>query len=363
MTGQPQQFISGLSVPPNDYWAPIIISGETIQAEVERLLALDVEDPIERQSRIVHPMADGKGMGLAPGIEVRLSVLKPGEKTRPFRHNATEVGFCIQGTGVAALAGAQHPVARYDVWNNPSWTWATYENTGDEPLVRFNYSNAPLLRMLNVYLTDHEGSKLAAAEPGGGHALSEVTPTELFRMDEGQGPWLMTYERLINPPAVESSTHHWRWEQVKTELDKLTALGPKYRGRRLYLLYNPLTGRTNGTTPSFFATMTVRPPRIIDRPHRHVSAAINYYFTGAGYSRVAGEHYEWKAGDLMLSAPGWAVHNHASHDQGPVYELTIQDQPFHIWQESLLWQESLAAPPLVLGAQTGFSTNRSEAAE
>ena len=107
--------------------------------------------------------------------------------------------------------------------------------------------------------------------------------------------------------------------------------------------------------------MTVRPPNIIDRPHRHASAAINYYFSGAGYSRVAGKHYEWKAGDLMLSAPGWAIHNHASHDQGPVYELTIQDQPFHIWQESLLWQESLAEPPALLGAQPGFKTNREEA--
>ena len=56
-----------------------------------------------------------------------------------------------------------------------------------------------------------------------------------------------------------------------------------------YLLYNQITGRTNGTTPSFFATMTVRPPNIIDRPHRHASAAINYYFSGAGYSRVGGQ--------------------------------------------------------------------------
>ena len=34
-------------------------------------------------------------------------------------------------------------------------------------------------------------------------------------------------------------------------------------------VYNPATGRTNGTTPNFFATMAVRPPKIVDRPHRH----------------------------------------------------------------------------------------------
>ena len=46
------------------------------------------------------------------------------------------------------------------------------------------------------------------------------------------------------------------------------------------------------------------PDKIVDRPHRHTSAAINYYFQGSGLSTVEGEVIEWKAGDLMLSAPG-----------------------------------------------------------
>jgi gentisate 1,2-dioxygenase len=72
---------------------------------------------------------------------------------------------------------------------------------------------------------------------------------------------------------------------------------------------------------------------------------------------VEGEVFEWKAGDLMLSAPGWAVHNHASHDDY-VYELTIQDQPLNIYMESLLWQENLKLPPALLGSEEGFGTNR-----
>ena len=75
------------------------------------------------------------------------------------------------------------------------------------------------------------------------------------------------------------------------------------------------------------------------------------------YSIVAGNRYEWKAGDLMLSAPGWVVHNHASYDDY-VYELTVQDQPLNIFMESLLWQEDLKRPPEVLGATGGFATNR-----
>jgi len=137
----------------------------------------------------------------------------------------------------------------------------------------------------------------------------------------------------------------------------LEHLGQEYVGRRLYLLYNPMTGRTNGTTPNFFATITIRPPNIVDRPHRHVSAAINYYFHGRGRSSVGGQVYEWKAGDLMLSAPGWVVHNHASYDDY-VYELTVQDQALNIVMESLLWQENMKVVPALLGTQVGFDTNR-----
>jgi gentisate 1,2-dioxygenase len=167
----------------------------------------------------------------------------------------------------------------------------------------------------------------------------------------------MPYELLINPPAVSVKPLHWPWEMVKAELEKLKGLGKGYQGRRLYLLYDPATGRTNGTTNSFFATITIRPANIADRPHRHISAAVNYYFAGKGYSVVEGKKYTWEAGDLMLSAPGWAIHNHASKDE-PVYELTVQDQPLHIAMGSLLWQEDLRRSPRLLGVNSGFTTNR-----
>ncbi len=176
-----------------------------------------------------------------------------------------------------------------------------------------------------------------AASQGAGPAepdRAKVNPFGTFQLT-GEGAWLMPYELLISPPNVEPAALHWPWPLVKENLDQLTALGDSYRGRRLYLLYNPATGRTNGTTPNFFATMTVRPPGIVDRPHRHVSAAINYYLHGRGHSLVAGQRYDWEAGDLMFSAPGWAVHHHASGPDEHVYELTVQDQPFHLAMESL----------------------------
>ena len=354
---------TGYKTPALDLWEPVVIPKEDIDEEVGRLAGLDRPDNGRRHSIVAHPdwRTLGVGPGLQPGIRVTLEVLRPGEQSAPIRHNSTQVNFCIGGGGHSIVNGQRFDFARYDVWNFPSMATYWHVNDGKEIQVRLSYSNAPLLEKMNVHIVDEEPPPLIGAVGGDdGQAEAEpdardVNPYGTFQLTE-DGAWLMPYETLINPSAVESKALHWPWRDVKRELDKLQALGRDYRGRRLYLLFNPMTGRFNGTTPSFFATMTVRPGKIVDRPHRHVSAAINYYFSGRGRSTVEGKVYEWKAGDLMLSAPGWAVHNHASYDE-QVYELTVQDQPLNIVMESLLWQEDLKHPWSVLGANVGFGTN------
>lgn len=345
----------------NQYWTPVVITKARIDAEAERLASIAMPANGRRESLIVHPMAPAHAPGLAPGIQVRLSVLLPGESTAPFRHNATEVNFCIAGEGEANVGGKLIAHRVHDVWNTPSYTTYTHHNRSRKPLVRLTYSNVPLLQNLQVYLAqDAEAGDAGHAAQGEQPAADPArkSPFGTFPIGE-DGAMLMPYETLINPVSAESKALYFAWEQVKAELDKLEALGKSYVGRRLYMMYNPLTTRFNGITPSFFATMTIRPGGIVDRPHRHVSAAINYYFKGSGFSMVAGNRYEWGPGDLMLSAPGWAVHNHASYAE-QVYELTVQDQPLHIYMESLLWQEDLKHPAHLLGSRPGFSTNRSE---
>jgi len=343
----------------SDGWPPVTVSKAEIDAEIERLVSLPVPANGRRQTMFVHPSASDRSQGLAPGVQVTLDVLKPGEQTAPLRHNSTQVNFCIQGGGHTIIGGKKIAYQQYDVWNHPSYLTYFHVNDTRDLQVRLTYSNAPLLEMLRVHIVDENPPSSASSstvEQEDNDPRKE-SPFGTFEISP-DGAMLMPYERLINPPAVESSALHWPWKVVQENLDKLEVLGKEYIGRRLYLLYNPMTGRFNGTTPNFFATITIRPPGIIDRPHRHTSAAINYYFHGRGYSVVDGERYEWQAGDLMVSAPGWGIHNHASYEAEPVYELTIQDQPLNIHMESLLWQEDLKRPAAVLGAAIGFDTNR-----
>ena len=269
------------------------------------------------------------------------------------------VGFALRGAGRVTIGVTTHVVGRYDGWNHPSWRPYQYVNDGDEPFVWLTYSNAPLLERMNVHLVED-----LAAMPSGEPVTTSAEPVDeaadarrhspFGTFELADGAYLMPYETLIDPPSLPSPALHWPWADVKEHLDRLEALGDSYVGRRLYLMYNPLTGRTNGTTPSFFATITIRPPAIVDRPHRHVSAAINYFFHGSGWSRVGGQRYEWTAGDLMLTAPGWMIHHHASDPDDRVYELTVQDQPLNIAMESLLWQEDLKRPARVLGSAVRF---------
>jgi gentisate 1,2-dioxygenase len=348
--------VSGAMAPELTRWSPVVIPKEQIEDQVKRLAGAPAPANGRRSALIAHPEATDPGVGLAPGVRVTLDVLLPGERTKPIRHNSTQANFCIQGAGHTIVKGKTIRFTQYDVWIHPSLATYTHVNDTKAIQVRLTYSNAPLLEKLMIHYVDDNPPAEEAGEATAGEAESRpASPFPDFIQIDDEGATLMSYEKLINPESVEQRPLHWPWARVKEELDKLAVLGKGYVGRRLYLLYNPSTGRTNGTTNNFFAAITIRPPSINDKPHRHASAAINYFFGGSGKSVVDGKTYYWKAGDLMLTAPGWAIHNHSSNNE-PVYELTIQDQPLNIAMDSLLWQEDLKYPPRLLGSQKGFET-------
>src|SRR5258707_15308392 len=99
---------------------PVVIPKEAIDAEVERLAGLPAPPNGRRESRVVNPLT-GVGDGLAPGIEVAISVLKPGERTSPIRHNSSLVNFCIRGGGQNKADGKIIRFSQYDVWTTPPW--------------------------------------------------------------------------------------------------------------------------------------------------------------------------------------------------------------------------------------------------
>ena len=329
---------------------PIIVRAEEIEREIDRLARSETVE--RRRSVVVHPGLI-ESFGLMPSCAVSINVLLPGESTEPHRHNSSVVNFCMRGGGTSMIAGREVAFRERDVWTTPPWAIHQHINDTDELQVRFSYSNSSLLDRLDVHVIDEQGS-LDPREPLGDPTAS--TGGERGEVVGDDGAALLTYEQLISPDPPHQVAKHWPWAVVEPRLYPLKEqLGKEYKGRRLFLLYDPTTGRTQGTTATFFATMTILPAGQVDVPHRHTSAAINYYFEGSGWSIVGGERYEWGPGDLMLSAPGWMPHGHAANDQDTLV-LTIQDSPIQIALGSLLWMENLKdGVTAALGVTEGFT--------
>lgn len=351
--------VSGRTPREQAFWPTVILPKARIEAEIERLASIDRPADGRRASAVNHPMNTGSVPAFAPGIDVHIVVLKPGEQSAPMLRNSSFVDMCIRGTGKVNSGGKEFTVEKFDVWNTPSMQPVIYRNDGNDLFVRLSYSNAPLLEKLEVHYVDTSVPKERTASGSDIQVAQEQRKARDAATPIAIGPdgaELRGYEWLVDIDTVESKMLHWPWKDVAPHLDNVYGLDLNYTGRHLYVLYNPATERRIGTSHNFFATIAKLPPGKVDKPHRHTSAAINYIMWGHGKSVVNGERIEWEAGDLHFSAPGWSVHNHASREEG-FMALTIQDHPLQIAMESLLWQETLKSPILKLGSELGVQTN------
>ncbi|AZW30201.1 cupin domain-containing protein [Bordetella bronchiseptica] len=355
--------VSGRPAREQTFWPTVVLPRAAIESEIERLASIPAPADGLRAASVDHPSNTGPIPAYAPGIDVQIVVLKPGEQTEPMLRNSSCVDMCIRGKGQVTTGAKTFQAERFDVWNTPSMTPVIYRNDGSDLFVRLCYSNAPLLERLDVHYVGQvanatrPGSQDAALAASQRRARDAATPIPIGE----DGAQMLGYEWLVDIDTVDSRMLHWPWKDVSPHLETVYGMDLAYTGRHLYVLYNPATERRIGTSHSFFATIAKLPPGKVDQPHRHTSAAINYIMWGNGKSVVNGEKIQWQEGDLHFSAPGWSVHNHASRDQGFV-ALTIQDHPLHIAMESLLWQETLKSPILKLGSEQGIQTNLSRVA-
>src|SRR5471032_438282 len=102
-----------------DLWPPVVIAKEQIDAEIERLASSPRPANGRRRAVTVHPR-NKLSDGLAPGIQVALDVLLPGERSVPYRQNSTQVNFAIRGSGVTVIGGRRFEMKLHDVCNTPS---------------------------------------------------------------------------------------------------------------------------------------------------------------------------------------------------------------------------------------------------
>jgi gentisate 1,2-dioxygenase len=358
---EPAEFLSATvieQVPQKQSWEPIKVPAAAIEATFAKLEADDPSDIDRRESLIVHPQATAPGLGFSPGTDVTIGTLLPGERTRPRRQNSVSITRALSGKGTVHAAGREFAVVHQDFWALPSMRTEWLINDGDEPLRYLSYSNGPILRQLHTHYLELDPTTPDLPEAPSAftqkvrRAKEDAPPIQITE----EGALLLPYEHLVDPEVSDSRPILWPWSEVSKHLGLVDNLPQGYTGRPLLALYNPSTGTKNGATQSVFATFGASPANRAGTPHRHMSAAINYHIKGTGYSVVNGQRIDWGPGDLLLSAPAWSEHAHYMGDE-VTWTLTIQDHPFHIGLDSLVWQEHVDGPVLTLGTESGFQTN------
>jgi gentisate 1,2-dioxygenase len=348
------QFLDLSGKAPNgpDYWAPVKVPRAAIEAQIEQLARKPAPGNGRRCVSIVHPSSVPPGLGFAPGVEVTINVLKPGEATEPLRRNSSQVNICIRGSGTVRVREGEIHLQKWDVCNIPSMQTYSHANATTELWAWLSYSNSPMLEKLGMHYFEVNPPVNNARAADSSEARKYVRQSAPDLPVGDAGARFRGYEFLTDIEVVDNRAYHWPWSFMEKNVS--TQLGDDKR--TIMLLYNPATERRNGTTHSFFVTCASTPagspPRKVGRGHRHSSVAINYHFRGSGASIVDGHRIEWEAGDLLLSAPGWSEHAHYTGDQGSTV-FTVQDHPLHIGMESLIWQESMDGPILALGSEAG----------
>lgn len=339
-------------------WPALKVAREEIDAEVERLSSRPSEgDETTRRSLIVHPHS--RHRGLTPTIRASIEVVLPGERTPSTTRSSSEVELCIGGSGVATIDGVELHTSRYDTWTVPNLTAKYHRATGDEPYVRLVFSDAPLLEYLAAHYVD--ASYRASIDTD--HER-EPSADFVFDMPTGGGA-LKTYAGLMDPPIIRHRPKHWRWNEVKDYLDGLDKSGPDYRSAIIALLWDDATGRSNGSTNTLTAFISggfdptwVEGRYRMARSHRHSMAAINYAFAGDWRTVVEGKTFDWTAGDLVLTAPAWALHTNGSASQQP-YTFAMQDASLLSSMNASVVQEYVGQPPSLVGSHVGFNTSLS----
>jgi gentisate 1,2-dioxygenase len=79
-------------------------------------------------------------------------MLRPGERTRPLRQNASLLAAPFEGTGYSVIDGARLDWARFDTLAIPGGAWCEHVNASDaQPAILFVASDEPTLKALALY--------------------------------------------------------------------------------------------------------------------------------------------------------------------------------------------------------------------
>ena len=184
-------------------WKPVALRRAQIDQAIAQLLGARRTDDDLRRVLVVHPQAARGGTGLAPGIEVSIEALAPGETAHPPRRNSSALALQISGQSEVVIDGEARRIGVRDLYSVPPFAIQSHTASGTEPAVRIVFSNAALLEMLGAHHVAPAGD--CAPLPGAASEdLSVRNDGRFAHLGRGDS-WRLEYERVIDPRTREES--------------------------------------------------------------------------------------------------------------------------------------------------------------
>jgi gentisate 1,2-dioxygenase len=95
-----------------------------------------------------NPLTGGPTM---PTIACYVQLLRPGQHTEAHRHVCCTNYHVIEGAGYSLVGGERLTWEDKDVFTVPTWTLHEHVNTGNGPAFLFSFTDAPVMKALDLY--------------------------------------------------------------------------------------------------------------------------------------------------------------------------------------------------------------------
>ncbi len=306
------ELASQMTPQPQPKMIPHLWSWQTTESIVEQSArAVPVGDE-RRALQLFNPGLGGR-WATTNNLIAAVQILLPGEVARAHRHTPTAIRFIIEGAGAyTAVDGERVYMSPGDLILTPSWAWHDHGNETKERVIWMDGLDIPLIASLEaMFFQFYSVPQVPASRPANsskqiyGHA--HIAPT-----------WIK--EKSQSSPLLLYS-----WDQAWEALNSMRGQKGSAQDGVLLEYRHPQTG--GPVLPTMACMIQMLRPGEHTRAHRHTGGAVYHVVSGAGYTVIDGQRFDWSQGDI-LALPPWALHEHGnSSASADAVLFSIQDLP------------------------------------
>ncbi|KIY00689.1 uncharacterized protein Z520_03354 [Fonsecaea multimorphosa CBS 102226] len=284
---------------PNPKCVPTIWRYEEVRPLLVEAGVLVTDKEAERRALMfVNPARDQDAPYTTDTIASGLQLVMPNETAPAHRHLAFAMRFVIEGQGgFTAIQGKRVWMQRGDVILNPPWNWHDQGKDGSGPMIWLDGLDIPNFIHIPVHFVEHYKEPRYPAED-----VDSSNSALVF-------PWKVMQQKLDSKPGEWASQDYLRSDGTPVDLS----------GFFILISYAEVSKSLGGCAERL-------DPGASSPAVRETASSIYHVISGAGYSDIGGQRFEWKQGD-SLCIPAWNKYQHTNKGSETVYLYRLHDKP------------------------------------